>query len=825
MKLIRLCECAAILLVVVAFIMGLYGFIEFHKQDGVRAEEPGERFVWTTALFLGELDLPEGAADERKITHPWQVHRARVLAVVAITLVIIILSIRFIYSYLRESYLGGFFGRWSPRHLPILNGLFGVPFPPGSDLAKDPGSVYMSHRWLYWVSILRCRPEKVIINLPDELVSLIPEKRFWGKWRRPVVFCTSDKDGGLVTEAARRAGHLVIQADPREPDFIQRFGIRKAQEVFIFGPDAPSNLSLGRECFKAMCGEQAVPFSQNRIRHVYFQCEDPDVRQAFQTELLGGDLALPLKEMQRRQFCERWSVCWPAKLGEQSKKSYEWMRKKLLASSVCPPIWPKSLVDWLQPCPNHDVLVEKMFEERYYNRHALLLDSFSLTVATAREQVRAGRLTLRPDLAPKTTTTATAQSHSGQRLMHGGTTYLLCGRGRLLRAFFEETLKHSVVCREEKPVIHVLTDETDLERKLRAVLPAWHLLHARKICFHVVDQQPELVARKAVSIIRRIGSGDAPWNMIALLEDDGDNLACASMVRSRLMALCPQQGHPASGSHSNNRLEAWKNRMQRGRILFHIRNSKNFAHVFRKLDGAPQVIPVAPYDQHASLDMISQRKTLALALAVNGEYVKSRTHLARDMGSLVSKFSLNATVKRAQNFAQADHVPVKLDFMGLCPMDSISRETVEKKVTSLREDFIANLKQVSQAPEISSLTSKSEKKDMVRALKVIGSRLFSDPIMSQDELMRLADLEHLRWLQVHVLAGFRFANAETVAAVKVTSKDDLSHRLHTCLAQFQDPDFAEQIGTIVYDIDSVLLLPSLVGLMQLQRERGNRALF
>lgn len=872
-RLVRLGELITFMLVVLGFGYGIRGYFEMvsaNKEAAGAGKQQveskwDEALVWTTALFLGELDFPDDAKETNdsapapvaptggKELALQKLKYARILAVTAITLVGIIVSFLLLDAYLREGLLGGFLGRCGLLHWPMLGRLFRCrPVPLFPEEAE--GSCKVCYRlcrgWLRFFNLFRCRPDKVIIDLPDDLISLIPEKpRFllqcgwWRRFFRPVVISVTTEEC-LVAKAARRAGHLVIQADRREPDFLQNFGLWKAQEVFIFGPDAPSNIDLGRECFKVMCCEQSLQPSRQEIRRIHFQCEDPDMRLACQTEVLGGTLLENLRQHHSQQLCNNcwvtarklldhtraWllrrvldlltSLCYlglPLRyLARWGVRSLRWLGRRPAAAAT-PLSSARQLAEsWLsaglmkrtQPNeerwkPSAETL--KAAFDRWHAKRLLLLEPFSLALSTARRALGEGQLTLLP----------TEEKQLQQpRTFHGGTAYIICGHGRWLRAFLEEAVKNSVVELERKPTIHLLTSgKQALEEKIRALFPEWRLLHVDSLVIHEVELQPELIASQAAAIISTLHQATAPWNFISVLEDDGDNCACASLVRSKVIAtaITTFTTQVALNGAVEVAAQTCRSLLERGRLLFLVRHSRSFEREFQNTACLPRVQPIAPYGLAGSLDLISQKADLTLAMAVHKAYKHVQEGAALDDDTLASRFAEDELIKREQNFAQVQHLEAKLANLDLLPALHCKPEVVEKKIAELSNDFEQRLRREFAA----DLQPFPSAKTLQEVLHCLRSKLFQQPWVAQHPIMRLAALEHLRWMQHHILAGFAYASSDRVkianyATTAVLKKKVQYHRLHDCLAHLQSAEFQQRLSTLVYDIDSVRILPLLI---------------
>ena len=375
--------------------------------------------------------------------------------------------------------------------------------------------------------------------------------------------------------------------------------------------------------------------------------------------------------------------------------------------------------------------------------HATILP-FSFEVNAARKALSNGRLATLP---------------TGQETgpFFAQTTHVLMGSGRHVRAFFAEIIKNSVIKLDERPTLHVISpDAKGLESRLRAEIPAWNLLHAN-ILFHLADDsQPEAFIQALTQLAFPTAPNDTPWNFYCLLEDDGSNLSLAARLAAR---LAEENGAPSSFPVPKNV----------SRILFRCREadvlSKQFA-AFHK--PGLHMEPLGELTTCASLDMIRQESSLRVAGIIHQGY--KLTSLLKDelkdRPHALAAFQKLTLVKREQNFAQVAHAKIKIAQLG--PLFTSMHEFLSNG----GDDILFRILSHDSNPPSVAL------KDQALVTT----------------LTQLVELEHLRWMQVLVLAGFQYDKDNNVIL-----------RHHDCLIPFSDPSFIRK-DTIRYDIDSLRAL-------------------
>lgn len=510
---------------------------------------------------------------------------------------------------------------------------------------------------------LRIAPEKLIVNLPDDLISLMPELKSEHRFLHPVVLTVASLQG-QVAKAAARAGLWVIEAATTEDDFLDLAGVRRARGTFIFGPDSAANLELALACQAEIaackrpgCKPPSTPPS------IHVQVEDPDVQYACQPRAIG--------------------------------------REHLASAYIVP---------------------------------------FSIPCNAAR-LIFAGAVLARLPMSNDTSL--------GLQKIYPDTTYVLCGQGRWLRAVLNELIKTSVVDLEKKVVIHILTPRAEeMKRRFEAEIPAHAQLHA-ELSFHsVADSEPESFLAFVTALLPT-ATGLSPWNFLCLLADDGDNLSLASRLRSLV-------GTKAAAL------------AERSRILFLARQFSSLGQDYTSALNPPHPVlqPIASSDQAASLESITQsplQKRAALIAEGYDDTTNTNENLWHRVTNGLPKLHALIGVKREQNFAQADHLDIKLHHLGFPPAGQCDPTAVAKRIDALRT---------------------------------------ATPGSPDAKLLEeLAELEHLRWMQVHTLAGYQYA-----PLTDGQSRHPDDHRLNDCLRPYDElKDEIQQ-----YDRESVLLVGNLV---------------
>lgn len=434
--------------------------------------------------------------------------------------------------------------------------------------------------------------------------------------------------------------------------------------------------------------------------------------------------------------------------------------------------------------------------------------TFSLAVTTARRAVSGGQLATLPG--------STFDPDRPADYFKAETKHILMGSGRYLRAFFNEVIKSSVVDRQKKITLHIISpDALALQSRLRAEIPAWDLLHAN-ICFHpTVDAEPEAHINTLRPLISQLPNTSEPLNFYCLLPDDGNNLSLAARLTTvignlpagpalckaaRILFLCresPQIGalQMRTGSASDfGPLAEEVDKGELGELFLGCRQ-----------ENGPCIRPIGLLSECASLREINQWHLIEFAYRIHQGYtfVSSGKAELKGRPAASAAFQKLSLIKREQNFAQADHIDIKLARLGALHFtpenlrEHINRELPEgwKIHGSLLPDhaiddaspFQATLPVVDIMEESQRVTS-DRKFDLYRTDNEFGA-----------VIRELAELEHLRWMQVHALAGFSDHRESSPW-----------FRRHHCLLPFDDEHFPSQ--TIPYDIEATRLLPLLVSL-------------
>jgi len=334
-------------------------------------------------------------------------------------------------------------------------------------------------------------------------------------------------------------------------------------------------------------------------------------------------------------------------------------------------------------------------------------------------------------------------------VLHGDAAYILCGARNWIEAAFREILKLSVVSTQSRPVIHVVHHEAGrIEKRLRTLLPEWNTLHA-EVRFHEAagdDSTEMLAALAAQNWCERNGR---PLNFFCMEDEDSKNLALASMLSTWLV------------NESDCAVSA--------RILYRVRGSRRLAEcaVIDSGGAAPKLLAM-PQPQEPLLEGIFRERQTKQAAAIHGSYVKltlKDVELHGRGAAMLRAFHALPLGKREQNLTQAAHLHIKL---------ALLKRAFDKQTVSTAEELKQMLPPGQPDP---------------------GSPWPPQgwpPVWAE-----LSELEHLRWKNVQILAGYRAGAARNEAG-----------RVHDCIR----PIFEQETGRAVvrYDVGALLLLPDLV---------------
>lgn len=549
-------------------------------------------------------------------------------------------------------------------------------------------------------------PAALIVNLPEEYRSLIPEfaslhQKSGGKlgnWR-PVVVVLANRNSSLA-KACERAGLWVIESSEFDGDevFFRRTGAHLAHETFIFGDNSTANLDLALRCQQYFTESHDPPT-------IHVQLEDPDLRYALQNRALSKEV--------------------PA--GKKDDKDH-------FPSVILP---------------------------------------FSQAVNAARIAFSDISLFRLPELSSCFQDSSKLNEEEKKAHLDPETTHILVGRGRWLRAYFAEAIKSSVIDLNKVITLHVCCPDSDaLETRLRAEIPEWDLLHA-DIHFHnLEDLEPEtcFVTAKKLTLAAKPAS---PINIFCLLDDDGDNLSLAARLSDDLAS-------------SSETIAA------RSRLLFLARGTHELGQTFTApCPVGPEWRAMGKHQETCSLDAIKQTHLTQLAETNHEDYQKFTNDFNilqnRPLGAAMQELSM---VIREQNFAQAAHINIKLALLGF-PL--ASQTEPDELITRLNEILPKGLALNPDAKKVRDIYALSQDSE-VEILQDLHN--FELTRLDSQLLRVLTQLEHIRWNQVHALAGYRYA----------VQKND-SCRQQPCLRNF-DEKFPKD--KIPYDIEAVRRLPYLV---------------
>ena len=226
------------------------------------------------------------------------------------------------------------------------------------------------------------------------------------------------------------------------------------------------------------------------------------------------------------------------------------------------------------------------------------------------------------------------------------------------------------------------------------------------------------------------------------------------------------------------------------------------AYIDKNKDVFLQFNPFAEHSQICTKEVIMDETNEIIAKLIHQGYKNGyKPNNKIDIKEANNKWKEEKSYfKRESNKAQALHMKVKLDYLGLVAEESKFSSDIllkhNQKVFKGYEQFFYDTLKIN-CKRFSVLSKQLERKNVTAIQKNIMVKFFEKVLHSDNEVCKLAISEHERWNAFHCMNGWKY-----------NAKINKDLKMHDCLIPFREFKEYEIKKTIMYDLYSVLYIPN-----------------